>query len=108
MILNPLFSKSGKGLNSSLKHPIEKPNKNSAKLHKKPKFQTCFKGKKSSGPASKALQITWVYIFADSYCHRFEFLEDSANFKLGSNHKSIDRSILTIYTRGIFTVKVAY
>ena len=31
MVINPVFSKSGKGLKSILKHQTEKPNKNFAK-----------------------------------------------------------------------------
>ena len=48
MIVNLLFSKSGKGLNSILKNPTEKLMKNVALLvlHKKPKLQTCLKGGK--------------------------------------------------------------
>ena len=45
MIVNPVSSKSGKGLNSILKNQAEKnKHKRRKVLHKKPKLKTCLKG----------------------------------------------------------------
>ena len=57
MILNPIFSRSGEGLNSDKKteYKLRKV------LHKKLKLQTYLKGGKIFGRVSKSPSITWAY-----------------------------------------------
>ena len=54
MIVNPVFSKSGKWLNSILKNQTEKHKKMSQTVHMKPKLQTYLKGGKIDGLAPKS------------------------------------------------------
>ena len=70
MIVNPVFNKSGKGMNSILNNQPEKTNTGIVKCCvciQEPKLQTCLEGRKIYGRVhvgtvcQNARQISWLY-----------------------------------------------
>ena len=66
MIVNPVFKKSCKGLNSILKNETKTDQTYRKQLYKKPKLQTCLKGGKIAERASKRhAKLNNLSVFSD-------------------------------------------